>query len=198
MYTYGPRKATIKKYVLVANEIQNEIIKNNGKLDYGYYNDIVKKNSITSRFLTDWVKLNLLLRVGKGIYKPVHTPLEPIHIRRILTHRNKLQTNYTLQARLSDVKNKNTNEDFAKAKSRWAKEFINAPKHDGFYDPFASNDLTKKLSDQDEFPLTSNLPRPIGHPDYNKKPTYNYVKPEKHEKKQKSFSLFWGLISIKF
>jgi hypothetical protein len=190
MYTYGPRKATIKKYVLVANEIQNEIIKNNGKLDYAHYNATVKKHSITPRFLTDWVKLNLLLRVGKGIYKPVHTLIEPIHIRKILMHRNKLQTNYSLQARLA----KNS----AKDKFLRAQEFINAPKHDGFYDPFASKDLSKKISDQDEFPFTSNLPRPPGHPDYQKKPTYNYVKPEKHEKKQKSFSLFWGLINIKF
>ena len=29
-------------------------------------------------------------------------------------------------------------------------------------------------------------------------PAYNFVKPENHDKKQKSFSLFWGLINIKF
>jgi hypothetical protein len=146
MNTYGPRKATIKKYVIVANEIQNHINKNNGKLDYGYYYDTVKKHSITSRFLTDWVKLNLLLRVGKGIYKPILTRIEPIHIRKILMHRNKLQTNYSLQARLADKKNKNPNEDFDKAKFLHAKEFIDAPKHDGFYEPFASKDLSKKIS----------------------------------------------------
>lgn len=188
MYTYGPRKATIKKYVLVANEIQNHIIKNNGKLDYGYYNDIVKKNSITGRFITDWVKLNLLLRVGKGIYKPVHTPLEPIHIRRILTHRNKLQTNYSLQARLANTKNKNvknnntngiSEKEFLKSYPKESSYFPHEKPLTGFTDPFAFTDL----------PESFDLP---------KAPTYNYVKPEKQEKKQKSFSLFWGLITIKF
>ena len=62
MYTYGPRKATIKKYVLVANEIQNEIIKNNGKLDYGYYKDTV--NSKSGTLLGLGIGLGLLTKNG--------------------------------------------------------------------------------------------------------------------------------------
>ena len=88
--------------------------------------------------------------------------------------------------------------EIAKYKNKVKAKVSKFPYEDKWNDGFSMPNSAKKLSDVDEFPFTSNLPRPSGHPDYNKKPTYNYVKPEKHEKKQKSFSLFWGLITIKF
>ena len=70
-------------------------------------------------------------------------------------------------------------QNIAKSKNKDKTDITKFPYLDKLNDPFNMPDLPKSLE----------LP---------KAPTYNYVKPEKHEKKQKSFSLFWGLINIKF
>jgi hypothetical protein len=191
---YEPYLKTIQKYLAAANEIQSLIIKNNGKITWVEYIAIVTRHSITTTFLSNWTQAGFIKKVSKGVYRVICHNIEPFHIRQILNLRNEQNRKY--QAKLK--KRLILKQNIAKFKNKDKTDVSKFPYEDKWTDSFNMPDSANKISDQDEFPFTSNLPRPPSHPDYQKKPTYNYVKPEKHEKKQKSFSLFWGLINIKF
>ena len=172
---YEPYLKTIQKYLAAANEIQSLIIKNNGKITWAEYIAIVTRHSITTTFLSNWTQAGFIKKVSKGVYRVICHNIEPYHIRQILNLRNEQNRKY--QAKLK--KRLILKQNIAKSKNKDKTDVLKFPYLDKLHDPFNMPDLPKSLE----------LP---------KAPTYNYVKPEKHEKKQKSFSLFWGLINIKF
>ena len=187
---YEPYLKTIQKYLAAANEIQSLIIKNNGKITWAEYIAIVTRHSITTTFLSNWTQAGFIKKVSKGVYRVICHNIEPYHIRQILNLRN--QQNRKYQAKLK--KRLILKQNIAKSKNKDKTDVSKFPYEDKWTDSFNMPDSANKLFNDNDLSIYSNLPR---HPDY-KEPTINYVKPEKHEKKQKSFSLFWGLINIKF
>ena len=187
---YEPYLKTIQKYLAAANEIQSLIIKNNGKITWAEYIAIVTRHSITTTFLSNWTQAGFIKKVSKGVYRVLCHNIEPFHIRQILNLRNEQNRKY--QAKLK--KRLILKQNIAKSKNKDKTDVLKFPYEDKWTDSFNMPDSANKLFNDNDLSIYSNLPR---HPDY-KEPTYNYVKPEKHEKKQKSFSLFWGLINIKF
>jgi len=172
---YEPYLKTIQKYLAAANEIQSLIIKNNGKITWVEYIAIVTRHSITTTFLSNWTKAGFIKKVSKGVYRVICHNIEPYHIRQILNLRNEQNRKYQAKLKKRFILKQN----IAKSKNKDKTDITKFPYLDKLNDPFNMPDLPKIV-------------------DLPKVPTYNYVKPEKHEKKQKSFSLFWGLISIKF
>jgi len=79
----------IKKYQDAAQEYVDLIKKSKGKLLAKDVKALQRKHGVSSTTSTDILRVNIVKRVGRGLYQVNVDKIEPIHSRRIIESRRK-------------------------------------------------------------------------------------------------------------
>jgi hypothetical protein len=84
MYTTSQ---TIQKYQAALQELVDLIKKENGHVPSIQMQGLTKKNKVSNTITTDAMKVGLIERLDRGVYKAIITKIEPIHARKVIEHR---------------------------------------------------------------------------------------------------------------
>ena len=89
------RTTTIKKYQIALQEFVDFIRKSNGIVNCNEISNLRAKHQVSATLWTDAVKLDIIIKTGKGTYKVIVDKIEPIHIRRLIQYRREYIRNKT-------------------------------------------------------------------------------------------------------
>lgn len=94
----------IKKYQDAIQEYVDLVKKSKGKLKSKDVRALILKHGVSSTTSTDIVRVNIVSRIGRGLYRINVDKIEPIHSRKVIESRRDYVNNLRLKDRFKNLK----------------------------------------------------------------------------------------------